>query len=149
MPNSELNQVRELAKAFVLLVKNDNTGTNNLHSFVQDRVINSFSPVGSPVQLPEINFEVVLDDKDGNLPSEHGELRLEIRYPTSKGNYVGDSAKVAGRINFLINEKPSALTAENSNLKCRLCDRISQYPAYDDSRKTYFYSMIFKVILGI
>lgn len=149
MSGLELTQERELAKALVLLLKGDNTGTNNIHSIVQDRVYIAFSPVGQPVTYPQITFEVVLDDPLGALPAEHGELRIGLWFSVAKSNYVGNSAKLSGRINYLINKKPLALNDNNSNLKCRLCDRVTQINMVDDNIKAYHCSMIFGVILGI
>lgn len=95
-----------------------------IHSFIEDNVfLNDTNQTN--VNFPQITLDFITGNGDGDLPVEHGELRVMVWYDINSPSARVLCRKCAARVSGLIDHNPDILNDNNSDITVRLVDEFS------------------------
>ncbi len=133
MASYDLEMIKAVRKIFV----DDNVDPNppydlSIGSYVGDRIYLSETTQQNAV-FPQITLDFLIGQGDGDLPVEHGELRISAWYAIDAQSARTLVRRCMARISSLLDRKPEVLNTANTNIDVRLIDKFSaiSLPEYD------------------
>ena len=140
----------EIIKAVKKILVDDNNDpdpNNNeycIHTFVEDRIYQGDSPI-SQLTLPHITISFDAGEGDGDLPVEHGELRVKVWFDQVSREARTKCRRCTFRVSALLDRQVNSINSANSNITVRLCDKITHVLLVDPDTNTYYGSLAFDV----
>ena len=127
----------EIIKAVRKIFVDDNVDPNppydlSIESYVSDRIYLS-ETTQQQATFPQITLDFFIGQGNGDLPVEHGELRISAWYNMDAQSSRTLVRRCMARISSLLDRKPNILNIANTSIDVRLIDKFSSIvlPEYD------------------